>query len=103
EIHEEYSFLGDVNRRLQPEWITGAREAARLQQEMVVEDLETKVKQASDVASDEFMYQDKEESQRELDVARKILDDIPSPLRPEHLTYRVWNTLPYHRYRGSDE
>ena len=44
---------------------------------MVIQDLEEKVKQASTDASDEFMYQDKSESQRELEVARKILEDIP--------------------------
>ncbi len=102
-VFEEYSYLGDTNRNLQPEWVMDARESVRLQQEMVVQDLEEKVKQASDVASDEFMYQDKQEAQRELEVAKKILEDIPSALRAEELEYRTWNTLPYHRYRGSDE
>src|SRR5690625_4760531 len=80
-IFEEYSYLGDTNRNLQPEWIAGAREDVRAQQEMVIEDLEEKVKQATEVTSDEFMYQDKEEAQRELEVAKKILEDIPSALR----------------------
>lgn len=102
-VFEEYSYLGDTNRNLQPEWVMDARESVRSQQEMVVQDLEEKVKQASEVASDEFMYQDKQEAQRELEVARKILEDIPSALRAEELKYRTWNTLPYHRYRGSDE
>ena len=102
-IFEEYSYLGDTNRNLQPEWIAGAREDVRAQQEMVIEDLEEKVKQATEVTSDEFMYQDKEEAQRELEVAKKILEDIPSALRENELEYRTWNTLPYHRYRGSDE
>ena len=102
-VFEEYSYLGDTNRNLQPEWIANAREAVRDQQEMVIEDLEEKVQQASEVASDEFMYQDKEEALRELEVAKKILEDIPSALRPQELEYRTWNTLPYHRYRGGDE
>lgn len=102
-VFEEYSFLGDVNRDLQPDWMMEARESARLQQEMVIDDLESKVKQASSIASDEFMYQDKSESKRELEVARRVLEDIPSPLRPNELKYRIWNTLPYNRYRGSDE
>lgn len=102
-VFEEYSYLGDTNRNLQPEWVMDARDSVRSQQEMVVQDLEEKVKQASEVASDEFMYQDKQEAQRELEVARKILEDIPSALRAEELKYRTWNTLPYHRYRGSDE
>ena len=103
EVHEEYSYAGDVNRSLQPEWVTEAREAVRSQQEMVIEDLEKKVEQAPAKASDEFMYQDKEEAERELDVARKILDDVPKPLREDEIRYRVWNPLPYQRYRGSDE
>ena len=102
-VFEEYSYLSDTNRNLQPEWVMDARESVRAQQEMVVQDLEEKVEQASEVASDEFMYQDKEEAQRELEVARKILEDIPSALRAEELKYRTWNTLPYNRYRGSDE
>ncbi|MDY0409132.1 hypothetical protein [Paracerasibacillus soli] len=40
---------------------------------------------------------------RELEVAKKILDDIPKPFREEDLAYRTWNALPYNRYRGSDE
>lgn len=103
EIFEEFSSIGDTNRNLQPEWVTEAREAVRNQQQMVIEDLEEKVKQAPTTASDEFMYQDKEETERELTVAKKILDDIPKVLRAEDLAYRTWNTLPYKRYRGSDE
>ncbi|MBO1005602.1 sulfate adenylyltransferase [Pseudogracilibacillus auburnensis] len=102
-VFEEYSFLSDTNRALQPDWIADAREAVRRQQEMVIEDLEQKVIQASDEASDEFMYQDKAEAQKELEVAKRILADIPSAMRAEDLDYRTWNPLPYHRYRGSDE
>jgi sulfate adenylyltransferase len=103
EIAEEYYAIGDTNRDLQPEWIMGAREAAAAQQQMVIADLEEKVEMAPEVASDEFMYQDKAEAQRELDVAKKILEDIPSPLRKEQIAYRTWNPLPYRRYRGDDE
>ncbi|MCJ8008845.1 sulfate adenylyltransferase [Lederbergia wuyishanensis] len=103
EIFEEYSNIGDINRNMQPEWVADAREALKHQQEMVIEDLEEKLKQAPAAASDEFMYQDKEEAGQELEVAKKILSDIPKALRDEDITYRSWNTLPYHRYRGSDE
>ncbi|MCZ2258086.1 sulfate adenylyltransferase [Sporosarcina sp. G11-34] len=103
EIFEEFSSIGDTNRNLQPEWITDAREAARNQQAMVIQDLEEKIGQAPIVASDEFMYQDKEESERELEVAKKILKDMPQALRADDLEYRTWNLLPYKRYRGSDE
>ncbi|MEK3936596.1 sulfate adenylyltransferase [Sporosarcina sp. FSL W7-1349] len=103
DIFDEYSNVGDTNRNLQPDWISDARESLRKQQQMVISDLEEKVGQAPAAASDEFMYQDKEESQRELEVAKQILDDIPKDLRAEDYQYRTWNVLPYHRYRGSDE
>ncbi|MBS4220716.1 sulfate adenylyltransferase [Bacillus sp. FJAT-49711] len=103
DIFDEYSSVGDTNRHLQPEWVADTREALRHQQEMVIEDLEEKVKRAPVSASDEFMYQDKEEAERELEVAKKILADIPKILREDDIKYRSWNTLPYQRYRGSDE
>lgn len=103
EIFEEFSSIGDTNRNLQPEWKSDARDAARLQQQMVIQDLEEKVKQAPTTASDEFMYQDKKEAEQELEVAKKILADIPTVLRADNLEYRTWNVLPYNRYRGSDE
>lgn len=103
DVFEEYSNVGDTNRNLQPEWVTEAQEALHRQQQMVIEDLETKCEQAPAVASDEFMYQDKEEAEKELEVAKKIAEDLPKVLDAEHLQYRTWNRLPYKRYRGSDE
>ena len=103
EVFEEFSSLGDTNRNLQPEWVADARDAVRSQQQMVIQDLEQKIEQAPAVASDEFMYQDKEEAERELEVAKKILADMPKVLRSEDVEYRSWNLLPYKRYRGSDE
>jgi len=103
DIFDEFSSVGDVNRSLQPEWIADARESMRGQQEMVIQDLQEKVAQAPATASDEFLYQDKEESQRELDVAKKIYADIPKVLSDDYIQDRTWNLLPYNRYRGSDE
>lgn len=103
DVSEEFNNAGDINRNLQSDWILSAREEIRQQQEMVIKDLEDKVKQAPDEASDEFMYQDKGEAQKELEVARKILDDLSPAKRAEDMNYRVWNPLPYHRYIGSDE
>lgn len=103
EVFDEYSNVGDTDRNLQPEWRTDALDALKTQQQMVIQDLKEKVAQAPNVASDEFMYQDKEEAERELEVAKKILDDIPKTLRNDDLKYRTWNPLPYKRYRGSDE
>src|SRR5699024_1080552 len=97
EIFEEFSFVSDLSRSLQPEWVTDALESVRTQQKMVVQNLEEKVNQAPDVASDEYMYQDKAEAERELKVDQQILKDIAPALRCEELSYRVWNLLPYHR------
>ncbi|GEN30633.1 sulfate adenylyltransferase [Cerasibacillus quisquiliarum] len=103
DIFDEFSYVTDINRSLQPEWKTEARESMRKQQKMVVANLKEKVKQAPDKASDEFMYQDKEEAEKELEVAKRIMEDIPLSLKKDTLSYRIWNPLPYKRYRGSDE
>lgn len=88
---------------MHPEWQMDAFEALKMQQQVVIEDLEEKVQQAPEVATDEYMYQDKQKAEKELIAAKKILDDIPKTLRNEDLTYRTWNPLPYKRYRGSDD
>lgn len=103
DIYAEYSYAGEVYRDLQPEWITDARKLMRAQQEMVISDLEEKAAQAPEIASDEYMYQDKAEAERELNVGRKILEDIPRALDADELAYRTWNPLAYSRYRGDDE
>src|SRR5699024_9134878 len=72
-VFEEYSYLGDTNKNLQTEWSANAREAIRDQQEIVIEHLEKNVKQASEFASEEIMYQNKEEALRELEFNKKIL------------------------------
>ncbi|SEK92216.1 sulfate adenylyltransferase [Carnobacterium iners] len=65
--------------------------------------MKKKAELASDVPSDKFMYQDKEETQRELDAAHQILNDLPSPLIKEEVNYRKCNTPSHARYRGDDE
>ncbi len=103
DVFDEYSYVGDTNRSIQTEWLTEARAALKRQQDMVIEDLEEKVKQAPDQASDEFMYQDKGEAGRELEIAKQIAEELPPVLNEETIKERTWNLLPYHRYRGSDE
>lgn len=103
DIFNEFSYVTDTLRSTQPEWVTEARKSIHKGQEMVVSNLEEKVSTASEKASDEFMYQDKDEAERELEVARKIFDDLSKPLEENDLNYRTWNPLPYKRYRGSDE
>jgi len=103
DIFGEFSYLTDMLRSVQPDWVADTRESIRKQQEMVVEYLEAKVEQAPEQASDEFMYQDREEAERELKVAQKIAADIPTAMRKEEMAYRTWNPLPYKRYRSGDE
>ena len=102
DIYESFSFNADTNRTVQPDWRVEAREIMRSQQQWVIEDLKEKVKMASDSTSDEFMYQDKKEAERELKVAKQILEDMPAALRADNMGYRTWNPLPYDRYRGDD-
>jgi sulfate adenylyltransferase len=102
-IYAEYSAAVDHNRNLQPAWVTEARAALRFQQERLVSDLEEKLLQAPAQASDEFMYQDKAEVEKELASARNLLDDIPGTISAERLQTRTWNLLPYKRYRGADD
>lgn len=102
DVYSEYNALLDHNRNLQPTWQEDARQAMRAQQERIISDLEEKLKQAPESASDEFMYQDRAEVERELAVAKKLLEEIPPSLCPEGLQERTWNILPYKRYRGAD-
>ncbi|HLS65876.1 MAG TPA: sulfate adenylyltransferase [Pseudogracilibacillus sp.] len=100
EIYDEVTYLTDINRTLQPEWRSEARDTMRKQQEWVVEYIEEKVKQAPEEASDEFMYQDREEAEKELETALRILNDVPDALHDGDLDYRVWNPMPYKNYRS---
>lgn len=103
DIYTEYSYAGEVLRDLQPRWVSEARDTMRAQQEMVIADLREKVAQAPDTADDEYMYQDKTEATRELEVAERMMDDLPTALHDDELEYRTWNPLPYGRYRGDDD
>ncbi len=103
EVYREYTDLLDHNRSLQPTWLDNTRAELTALQTRIISDLEEKLKQAPETASDEFMYQDKAEVERELQVAKKLLSEIPRSVCPESLASRTWNVLPYKRYRGADE
>lgn len=103
DIYKEYCILADHNQNLQASWVVEARAALKDHQEMVISDLQEKVNLAPDEASDEFMYQDKQEAERELAAAKDFLAATPPVPEKSTLTRRVWNPLPYHRYRGDDD
>ncbi|GAA3926644.1 hypothetical protein [Microbacterium soli] len=103
DVYDEYSEVLDRTRSLQPSWREEARAGLRSRQEQLVAELEQKHAQADETASDEFMYQDREEAERELAAARRLLAEIPADLTDDALAARVWNPMPYARYRGADE
>src|SRR5699024_4881310 len=49
-IAEEVSYLTDINRSIQREWISDTRDAVHSQQQKVIENLEEKVEQAPEKA-----------------------------------------------------
>lgn len=100
DIFNEFSYNTDLNRNLQPEWINEARNSMKEQQQMVVENLEEKVSRAPNETSDEFMYQNRDEARKELDVAKKILTDLPEAIDEENTKYRIWNSMDYKNYRS---
>src|SRR5690625_712030 len=103
DIYREYSALADHNSGRQPAWVTDARLAMHKHQAMVVSDLKEKVSQAAEQASDEFMNHDKDEANRELQAAMEFLKQTPPVVTEEALKGRVWNPMPYNRYKGKDD
>lgn len=103
DVYNEYTNILDRNRSMQREWRDEARDAFRERQQRLIEDLEVKLSSAPESASDEFMYQDRSEVERELEAAKQLLEEIPHNLTREALDARAWNQTPYHRYRRADE
>lgn len=103
DVYNEYAQVLDRDRSMQRPWRDDAREAFRLQQEQLIDELNEKLASASEVASDEFMYQDRAEVERELEAAKRLLAELPGVLDEDTLDARVWNQVPYARYRGADE
>ena len=102
DVHAEVSALVDHNRSAQAAWVDRARASLRADQERLVANLETKLEQAAVEASDEFMYQNRAEVERELAAARALLEAMPREHDEEAMRERTWNPLPYRRYRGDD-
>lgn len=102
-VYDEYRAVLDHNRDLIAWHRHDARDALRNKQETLIEELEAKFEAASEIASDEFMYQDRAEVERELEAARALLRDMPVNVSRERLAARAWNALPYERYRGADK
>lgn len=99
DVYAEYSNIVDHNRSLQPVWREEARVALRSKQEKLLADLVEKLEQAQAESSDDFMYQNREEVERELAAAKELLAQIPSD--EVNKGVKVWNALDYKRYRAS--
>lgn len=98
DVYAEYSSVVDHSRSLQPVWREEARSALRAKQERLLADLTEKLAQAQQESSDDFMYQNKEEVERELIAAKELLDQVPAC--DSAAGVKVWNALEYKRYRG---
>jgi len=101
DVYAEYSNLADQNSNIQAAWLTEAQENIQRHQRRLVEDLEQKLKQAADESSDAFMYQDKNEVERELEAAKKLLEESNAPISVASRQARVWNPMSYARYTHS--
>lgn len=99
DIYQEYSFILDHNRNIQPSWIKDARANLRKFQGDLIEDLEKKEASAPEEISDEFMYQNKAEAHKELEAAERMLEDMPAPFTEERFKERLWNAKDYNDYR----
>jgi len=68
-------------------------------QKELIAALEEKVKVSEEKVSDPFMYQDRAEALKELEVARRILEEMQTPVHePERFKERVWNPMEYSEY-----
>ena len=103
DIFREYADLLDHDRAVQRAWRDEIRTAMRQRQEELISDIEEKLESAPETTSDEFMYQDRAEVERELAAAKRLLDEIPENLVADSLAARLWNQMPYPRYRGADQ
>ena len=88
----------DISRALENRQRTEALGEALKCQERLIQMLEEKVDVALETVPDPFMYQDKEEARRELEVAKRIYHDIQKPLEPDDFKHRVWNPMEYEKY-----
>lgn len=100
DVYDEYSSHLDRSPALQPVWREEVRDNLRAAQEKLIEELEQKLETAPEEASDEYMYQDRAETERELEAAKRLLDELPVKISDESRQQRSWNPMPYERYRS---
>lgn len=102
DVYAEVTAVIEHNRRGQSPWIDEARESLRTQQELIVGNLHEKLERSAEEASDEFMYQNRAEVEREVAAAETLLEHLPEPFDAAVADKLTGNPLPYRRYRGDD-
>jgi sulfate adenylyltransferase len=98
-VYESSATLFDLARGIDGSVDDPARREAIAIQEELIEALQQKVAIAPASVEDPYMYQDREEAERELRIAMQILDDLR---RGDGADYRarVWNQRSYDDYRS---
>ncbi len=98
DISEAIAHRFDTSRALENRQRSEALGEALKRQERLIEILEEKVEIAPETVPDPFMYQNKDEARKELEVARRIYKEIQKPLDPEEFRHRIWNPMEYDKY-----
>lgn len=96
DVYDEYSSFVEPNRGLQAAWREEARAAMHSKQERLLSDLKEKQTLAQAESSDDFMYQNAAEVERELVAAKELFDQMGDKAKTGA---KVWNALEYKRYR----
>ena len=98
-VYETFTALFDLRRAGTPPLAEEARLKVIAIQEELIQALEQKVEIAPRAVEDPYMYQDRQEAERELEVARRILAELKNDT-PADFEARVWNQRPYEDYRA---
>ncbi len=98
-VYREISHSFDIKRSIANKCKSEALRHSKKIQKDLVDILEKKLEYAEDDVDNKFMFQDKDETKKELEVAKKILKDIPTPVDPKSFKDRVWNIMEYEEHR----
>ena len=97
-VYASFASLFDLERGLDVGVVQAeARRKAIAIQEELIEALQQKVAIAPEAVEDAYMYQDRSEAERELVVARRVLEEIRGASQADFAA-RVWNQRPYEDY-----
>ncbi|MFQ6062579.1 MAG: sulfate adenylyltransferase [Methanosarcinales archaeon] len=100
DTYNEIVHYFGISRNIVTRQKTDALLESMERQRDLIKTLEEKVRVAEEKVSDPFMYQDKAEAMRELEVAKLILKEIQKPpLEPDAFKKRIWNPLKFEEYR----